>query len=106
MQRARIKTDIITLRIPPQTTQVIRERAREADMTITDYMCICALGKKIVRVDGLDEVLSELKAQRRDLNQLTTLANMGKIKTLRGDDLVDGYAKLCEQVNQLTKAVE
>ena len=105
MQRAKIKTDIITLRIPPQTKQVIRERAREAGMTVTNYMTICALGKQIIRVDGLDEVLSELKAQGRNLNQLTTLANMGKIKTLRGDDLVDGYAKLCELVSRLTKAV-
>lgn len=105
MQRAKIKTDIITLRIPPQTKQVIRERAREAHMTVTNYMTICALGKEIVQVDGLEEVLSELKAQGRNLNQLTTLANMGKIKTLRGDDLIDSYAKLCEQVSQLTKAV-
>ena len=106
MQRAKIKTDIITLRVPPQTKQVIRERAQEAHMTVTDYLCICALGKEIVRVDGLEEVLSELKAQGRNLNQLTMLANMDKIKTLRGDDLVDGYAKLCQQVSQLTKAVK
>ena len=105
MQRARIKTDIITLRILPRTKQIIRGRAREAHMTVTNYMTICALGKKIVRVDGLDEVLSELKAQGRNLNQLTTLANMGKLKILRGDDLVDGYAKLCERVGQLTKAM-
>lgn len=106
MQRAKIKTDIITLRIPPQTKQVIRDRAREAQMTVTSYMTICALGQKIVRMDGLEEVLAELKAQGRNLNQLTTLANMGKIKTLRGDDLVDGYAKLCELVSQLIKAVQ
>ena len=105
MPRAKIKTDIITLRIPPRTKQVIQEKAREAHMTVTNYMTICALGQEIVRVDGLDEVLSELKAQGRNLNQLTTLANMGKIKTLQGDDLIDGYAKLCELVSQLTKAV-
>ena len=105
MQRAKIKTDIITLRIPPQTKQVIRERAREADMTITDYMCSCALGKKIVRVDGLDEVLSELKAQGRNLNQLTTLANMGRLTVLRGDELIDKYADVCAAIRKLTREV-
>ncbi len=30
-------------------------------------------------MEGLDKVLSELKAQGRNLNQLTALANMGKV---------------------------
>ena len=75
-------------------------------MTATDYLCVCALGKEIIQVDGLEEILSELKAQGRNLNQLTTLANMGKLKILRGDDLVDGYAQLCQQVSQLSKEVK
>ncbi len=74
-------------------------------MTLTMYLCICGLGQQIARVDGLDEVLHELKAQGRNLNQLTTLANMGKIKVLCGDDLMDGYAKLAAQVGELAKAV-
>lgn len=100
------KTEIVTLRMTPQTKQKIKELAAEAHMTVTNYLCICSLGKEIVRVDGLGEVLSELKAQGRNLNQLTTLANMGKLKILRGDDLVDGYAKLCQQVSQLAKEVK
>lgn len=99
------KTEIVTLRMTPQTKQKIKELAAEVHMTVTDYMCICTLGKEIVQVDGLDKVLSELKAQGRNLNQLTTLANMGKLKVLRGDDLVEGYAKLCQQVGLLTKEV-
>lgn len=99
------KTEIVTLRMTPTTKSLVQHLAQKAGMTVTDYLCICALGKEIVRVDGLDEVLSELKAQGRNLNQLTTLANMGKLKVLRGDDLVDSYAKLCQQVSQLAKEV-
>ncbi len=75
-------------------------------MTLTMYLCICGLGQQIVRVDGLDEVFRELKAQGRNLNRLTTLVNMGKLKVLRGDDLVNGYAKLTVQVGELAKAVK
>lgn len=99
------KTELVTLRMTPYTKQKIQALAADAHMTVTDYLCIYALGKEIVQVDGLDAVLSELKAQGRNLNQLTTLAHMGKLKVLRGDDLVDGYAKLCQQVSQFTKAV-
>lgn len=103
MQR---KTEIVTIRMTPTMKSLVQHLAQRVGMTLTDYMTVCALGKEIIRVDGLSEVLSELKAQGRNLNQLTTLANMGKLKILRGDDLVDGYAKLCQQVSQLTKEVK
>ena len=62
MQREK-KTEIITLRVTSKTKERIRAQARELGLTVTDYLCLCGLGKEIVRVDGLDQVLSELKAQ-------------------------------------------
>lgn len=106
MSREKRKTEIVTIRMTPTMKSLVQHLAQKAGMTVTDYVTVCALGKEIVRVNGLEEVLSELKAQGRNLNQLTTLANMGKVKILQGDDLVAGYAKLYEQVSQLTKEVK
>ena len=104
MQREK-KTEIITLRVTPRTNERIRAKAQELGLTVTDYLCLCGLGKKIVQVDGLDQVLSELKAQGRNLNQLTTLANMGKITVVYGDRLAEGYAQVSEQLYQLLREV-
>ena len=59
------KTEIITARMTPADKKAICQRAKAAGMTVTDYLTICALGKEIVRMDGLDGLLSELKAQGR-----------------------------------------
>jgi len=83
------KTAIITARMTPKDKASIEKRAKQAGMTVTDYLTACALGKEIIRVEGLDAVLSELKAQGRNLNQLTALANMGRLTVLRSDDLID-----------------
>lgn len=99
------KTEIITLRVTPRTKDRIRARATKAGLTVTDYLCLCGLGKEIVRVDGLDQVLSELKAQGRNLNQLTTLANMGKITVAYGDRLAESYGQISEQLRQLLREV-
>lgn len=56
-------------------------------------------------MEGLDKVLSELKAQGRNLNQLTTLANMGKITVVYGDKLAESYAQINEQLRQLVREV-
>lgn len=99
------KTEIITLRVTPRTKERIRAKAQELKLTVTDYLCLCGLGKKIVRVDGLEQVLAEPKAQGRNLNQLTTLANMGKITVVYGDRLAEGYAQVSEQLRQLLREV-
>ena len=99
------KTEIITARMTPADKKAIRQRAKAAGMTVTDYLTTCALGKGIVRVEGLDDLLSELKAQGRNLNQLTTLANMGRITILRGDDLFSEYTRLCDLLGALVLKV-
>ena len=104
MQREH-KTELITLRVTPRVKEAIRKRAREAGLTVTDYLCYSGLAKEIIRVDGLDKVLSELKAQGRNLNQLTTLAHMGKITVVYGDRLAEGYGRISEQLRELLKTV-
>lgn len=104
MQRVK-KSEIITLRVTPRVKEAIRERAKAADLTVTDYLCYSGLGKEIVRVEGLEQVLSELKAQGRNLNQLTTLANMGRVTVLKGDTLAENYGKIYEQLRELLREV-
>ena len=99
------KTEIVTARMTPEVKRQLQARARDANMTLTNYLIICGLGQEIVRVEGLDDLLSELKAQGRNLNQLTTLANMGRIAVLRGDDLVQEYTRLCDVMGALVREV-
>ena len=99
------KTAIVTARMTPEVKRQLQARARDANMTLTNYLTICGLGQEITRVGGLDELLSELQAQGRNLNQLTTLANMGRISVLRGDDLVQAYTQLCNAVSVLVQEV-
>lgn len=38
MQRVK-KSEIITLRVTPRVKEAIRERAKAAGLTVTDYLC-------------------------------------------------------------------
>lgn len=99
------KTEIVTARMTPEVKHQLQARARDVNMTLTNYLIICGLGQEIVRIDGLDNLLFELKAQGRNLNQLTTLANMGRITVLRGDELVREYTRLCDLLSTLVREV-
>ena len=74
MQRK--KTAIITAKMTPGIKDLIQHQAKQAGMTVTDYIITCALGKEIVRVDGLDEILAEVKAQGRNLDETFLKENL------------------------------
>lgn len=104
--KGKTKTEIITARLTPSEKSAIQKRAQKAGMTLTAYLVQCGLGKKIVRVDGLQEVLSELKAQGRNINQLTVLANMGRINNLQVGDLLNAYGEIYSLIEKLAKEVK
>ena len=99
------KTEIITARLTPSEKSAIQKRARRTGMTVTAYLVQCGLGKKIIQMDGLHEVLSELKAQGRNINQLTMLANMGRISSLQVKDLINAYREIYSSLENIAKEV-
>ena len=52
------------------------------------------LGKRIVILDGLKEVLRQQKAIGNNLNQLAVLANMGKVQFANLDSAVQEFARI------------
>ena len=72
-------------------------------MTLTEYVTACCLGKQIVVIDGLAEVIRQQKGIGRNLNQLTTLAHLGKIQTVYLNELTDAYATVSELLSNILK---
>ena len=77
------KKDIkFSTRMASEDREQIKELAKQAHMSMSNYVTACCLGQQIVIIDGLKEVLKELKAIGNNLNQLVTLAHMGKITVI------------------------
>lgn len=89
----------ITFRVSPEEHQIIATKASTAQMTVGTYVRAAALKHKIVRMEGLKEIVHELKAIGRNLNQLTILANMGQV------DAVD-LTRLTEQMNNIYEQID
>ena len=49
-------------------------------MSQSDYVTACCLGKRIMILNGLTEVLRQQKAIGNNLNQLAVLENAGKVQ--------------------------
>lgn len=70
-------------------------------MSQSDYVTACCLGKRIVILNGLKEVLRQQKAIGNNLNQLAVLANMGKVQFSNLDSAVQEFAKINTALREL-----
>lgn len=95
------KTAILTARLTPAEKAAIERKAQQADMTVTDYIVKCALGKNVRQTAELEPILSELKAQGRNLNQLTKLANMGRITLVDAENFTEAYTNLYGLIEEI-----
>ena len=73
-----MKENRITVRFTDEQIKAINEKAASAQMALSAYIRAAAMRHKVVVVDGLREMLHEVRGIGRNLNQLTILANEGR----------------------------
>ena len=103
MKKQKDKT--YAFRVSSTDLKKIKAQAKRAKMTVTDYLTTCALNKEITIIDGLDPVLSELKAQGRNLNQLTILSHQGRSYPNQIEKLTDAYGDICTELKKILEAI-
>lgn len=52
-----MKNRKLSIRISDTDLQQVHDKAEQAKLSVTDYVTACCLGKEIVVIDGLDEVI-------------------------------------------------
>ncbi len=92
------KEKMFAMRMSLPDYERIHRKAEQAGMSMTGFLTSSALGKSIVVVDGLDKATAELKAIGRNLNQITTLCNMGKIRCPDLNEVQKGFGSVFDSL--------
>ena len=69
------KNQKINIRLTEKEKNIIESKAKKSNMTITKFIVSSCLKDKIIIVNGLDKIDSELRRIGNNINQLTKLAN-------------------------------
>ena len=75
----RTRNQSIPFRVTEKELKEIDRKAAKARLSRTEYLIACAFGKDITLVEDLKPLLAEMRRIGNNLNQLTKLANMGKL---------------------------
>ena len=93
---------MIAMRFRESDYAAIKRKAEKANMNFTEFVTATALNKPIIVINGLEDVLKEQKTIGRNLNQLTTLCNMGKIVCPDLTELIRQYGEVYSKISELS----
>ena len=96
-----MKNQRLSLRISNDDLEVIKHKSKQANMTLTDYVTKSAMGKQIVIITDLIEVVKQLKAVGKNLNQLATLANMGRVQSINLTETLDEFTAINQSLQDI-----
>ena len=83
-----MKKDVkFSTRMASTDREAIKELAKQSGMSMSDYVTACCLGKQVVVIDGLKEVL--------------TLAHMGRVTVIDLESVCRAFSELCGAVRMI-----
>lgn len=95
-----MKSKRFNFRVSDTMDALIREKAKSAGMSITDYIILCAINKKVINYDGLKELTPQIKKLGNNVNQFLILSRQGKIKTVNLTSTQEELKKIYELLSE------
>ena len=96
-----MKNTTFSIRIASSDLDTIRKKAKQANMSQSDYVTRCCLGRQVVVIEDLKETAKQLRSIGNNLNQLTTLANMGRISAVSLDSMTNELANVSAALREI-----
>ncbi len=98
-----MKDTTFSIRISSDDLNTIKQKAKQARLSQSDYVTRCCLGRQVVVVEDLKEVLKQQRAIGNNLNQLTVLANMGRVSVANLDEAAKELKKISETLREIAE---
>ena len=98
-----MKDTTFSIRIASGDLDTIKQKAKQARLSQSDYVTLCCLGRQVVVVEDLKEVLKQQRAIGNNLNQLTVLANMGRVSVANLDQAAQALKEISETLREIAE---
>ena len=70
-------------------------------MSVSEFVRSSAMGREVTVIEGVDELLTELRRQGNNLNQLTIMARQGRIDMVDMKPFMEVYSETWQTLNSL-----
>ena len=95
------KTERIEIRVTPEEKMTITLKSKQANQSISEFIIKSSTGNKIIVINELPEMITELRRIGNNINQLTRLANSKIITCVDLEGTKKELQKLWQSLNLL-----
>ena len=74
-------------------------------MSVSEFVRSSAMGREVTVIEGVDELLTALRRQGNNLNQLTIMARQGRIDMVDMKPFMEVYSETWQTLNSLLSRV-
>ena len=74
-------------------------------MSVSEFVRSSAMGREVTVIEGAVELLTELRRQGNNLNQLTVMARQGRIELVNMEPFMEVYERTWQTLNSLLSRV-
>lgn len=99
------KNQFIRARVAGWEKDCIRRKADAAHMTESEFVRRAAMDREVTVIEGMDELLRELRYQGNNLNQLTVMARQGRITQVNYEPFTEVYRNAWQTLNLLLRSL-
>ena len=79
----------------------IKSKIKKSKLNTSEYLLKTAMDKEIIVINGLEEAITQLRKIGNNINQLTYLANSGRIYTVDLSEVKQEIGKVWNVINEL-----
>lgn len=79
----------------------IKSKIEKSELNTSEYLLKTAMNKEIIVIDGLEEIIMQLRKIGNNINQLTKLCNQGRITNINLEDVKKEMKSIWQLLNLL-----
>ena len=99
------KEEFIRIRVAGWQKKYISLHAEKAHKSLSQYVRDAAMDKDVTVIDGVDDLIRELRRQGNNLNQLVVMARQGHVELINMEPFMEVYENTWQTLNLLLSRV-
>ena len=95
------KNKHFNFRVNEKEYNKIKSKIEKSELNTSEYLLKTAMNKEIIVIDGLEEIIIQLRKIGNNINQLTKLCNQGRLTNINLEDVKKEMKSIWQLLNLL-----
>ena len=101
IEKKQNKNKHFNFRVNEKEYNKIKSKIEKSNLNTSEYLLRTAMKKEIIVIDGLEEIIIQLRKIGNNINQLTKLCNQGRLTNINLEDVKKEMKSIWQLLNLL-----